>query len=181
MNKDINYPVKYAALKLKVLGGYDSNYTYITFGYIASKCYVVESFIKYYPNGDSSLSHKVVFPYSNLTSFISNKSIGNIVTPRYNSNNEIYPVEIISDLFDSYEDAKKYALEKNKEMENSLAMEVDLPLNSPYFNDEYEKVKEKFYDRLLICESYEKLVTQKTEDMKVSINREKCKTLKKYN
>ena len=84
-----------------------------------------------------------------------------MVTPRYNSNNEIYPVEIISDLFDSYEDAKKYALEKNKEIENSLAMEVDLPLNSPYFNDEYEKVKEKFYDRLLICESYEKLVHKK--------------------
>ena len=53
MYKDNNFPIKYAILELKEKGGYITNYEYIVRGYIVSKCWVVESSIKYFSDGDS--------------------------------------------------------------------------------------------------------------------------------
>ena len=69
MNKELNYPVKYAVLELKEVGGYSQGWEDITKGFIASKCFVVESKVKYLSDGSSKVSHKVVFPHKDYKTF----------------------------------------------------------------------------------------------------------------
>ena len=60
---NVNYPIKYAVLELR-----DENNA--TFGFIASKSYVIEDSIRYLPDGSNIEYHYVVFPYSNVVDYI---------------------------------------------------------------------------------------------------------------
>ena len=55
--KCINYPIKYAVLELKSRGGWLVGFRDITQGFIASKCYVVETNIVYHQDGGNSITH----------------------------------------------------------------------------------------------------------------------------
>ena len=171
MNKEINYPIKYTVLELKENGGYQAGYEDITQGFIVSKCYVIESSIIYNPDGSNVVTHKVVFPFKDIEEFkISlrngSENIGTAQIPRYDGSGSIYPISIVPDLYDSYEEAKVAAEEKNKEHRYNLI------LNKESIG--------KFETSLEICNKFERLVLAATEDMDISkeVNTNKVNTLK---
>ena len=59
--KEQNYPVKYAILDLKAQGGRNLAYRNISYGFIASKCYVLEKTTSY-KNCNPKQYYKVFFP-----------------------------------------------------------------------------------------------------------------------
>ena len=177
MNKEINYPIKYAVLELKEKGGYLVGYEDITQGFIASKCYVVESNIIYNSDGSNKVIHKVVFPFQDIECFKislrnSRQNIGNPEVPRYDACGRIYPINIVTDLFDSYESAKVAAIERNEEyIRNSLSkIPAPSPATLPIVNWQkyYEESKQKFENGLEICNLFEQLILTATEDMDIS-------------
>ena len=177
MNKEINYPIKYAVLELKEKGGYLYGYEDITQGFIVSKCYVIESSIIYNPDGSNIIIHKVVFPFKDIENFkISlrngNQNIGNVETPQYDACGRIYPTNVVTDLFDSYELAKETAKEKNEEHRCNLISKVPVPISARLSNSnwqkQYEELKQKFDNGLEICNLFEQLVLAATEDMNIS-------------
>ena len=172
MSKDNNFPIKYAILELKEKGGYITNYEDIVRGYIVSKCWLVESSIKYFSNGNSKFSHKVIFPYKDLdilkTSLRNDvEYIGERVTINYDFNYNPYPVDVVSELFDSYEDAKIIAEEKNRIMKNNIASKIYFSVLDPRFKQTLCDYENEFAIQLSICQLFEKLSLLETEDMTI--------------
>ena len=152
MTKEINYPIKYAVLELKERGGWAVGYEDITQGFIVSKCYVVGSNVVYHSDGTNTISYEVIFPFSDISSFKNSirngkKNIGDENIPHYDACNRPYPVNVVSDLFDSYEQAKEAAVEKNECFK--------------YLIKEYE-------ESLEVCNIFEQLVLEATENMCIS-------------
>ena len=171
MNDNINYPVKYAVLEIKEIGGWAVWFENVTLGFIASKCYVIESNILYDVNGNSQVIHKVVFPFNNIEKFKSslkngNKSIGNKTVPRYDADGRISPVNIVVDLFDSYELAKVAAMEKNDELRHRLILNMESNIDSS--NKQYVYLEKELENELAICYLFERAILEATEDMKIS-------------
>lgn len=158
MRENVKYPIKYAVLELRKSGGASVCYKDITLGYIVSKCYVMEVSIKNFPSGNNKVSYKVVFPFKDIDikniklalPEDNNYYIGEKTLPSYDANGEPYPIDEVSDLFESYEEAKKEA-----EVKNQKFLEI---------NKKSEDIKEQ----LTICQKYEKLVSLKTVDMNVT-------------
>ena len=170
MSNKLNYPIKYAVLELKEKGGYSVGYNDITQGFIASKCYVVESSIIYQPDGSNKISHKVVFPYQNIEKFkmsLRNGGyyIGEEEIPRYDANGMVYPVNVVSKLFDTYELAKIEADEKNEKYKINLSFKVPLKITDPKWKDQYYSLREEYEKRLVIANLFEELVLEKTKNM----------------
>lgn len=166
MNNENKYPVQYAVLELKEKGGYLVGYKDIIRGNIVSKCYVVESSIKYSSDGNKQIFHKVVFPFKSLETLklsLRNNSeyIGEKAAPGYDANNEPYPVDIVSDVFDTYEEANVKAQERNEKMKQ-LSVSDD---ETKRVLTEYEK---DFMGQLSICKLFERLALAKTEDMNIT-------------
>ncbi len=179
MNSESNFPIKYAILELKEKGGYITNYKDIVRGYIVSKCWVVESSIKYFSDGNSKLFHKVIFPYQDLNTLKTalrnnDEYIGERVTINYDCNYNPYPVDIVSELFDSYEEAKSIAEEKNKEMKKNIASKIYFSISDPRFKQTLSNYEHEFVEQLSNCQLFEKLAILETEDMTIteSINQE---------
>lgn len=177
MNKAINYPIKYAVLELKEKGGWSVKYEDITQGFIVSKCYVIESNIVYNPDGSNNIIHKVVFPFQDIETFKNSlingkQNIGKAEIPRYDACNRISPINVVTDLFDSYETAKEAAQEKNEEYECSIILQVPNPIDTRLSNsnwkEQYEILKQEFRARLEKCNLFEQLVLKATEDMTIS-------------
>lgn len=176
MSEEKKYPIKFAVLELKKHGGWIVGYNDITLGYIVSKCYVVESSIKYLPSGDTKISHKVVFPFKDINieklkldlQKEQQYYIGEKITPCYDTWGNSYPVDIVSNIFESYEEAKQEAEIKNKEIMKNLILEVSSQNSILKFKEEYENLKKQFTEQLTICQAFEQLVTIETADMDVS-------------
>ena len=177
MNKEINYPIKYAVLELKEKGGYLVGYEDITLGFIVSKCYVTESSIIYISDGSNKGIHKVVFPFQDIESFKMSlrngrQNIGNAEIPQYDACGRIYPINIVTDLFDSYELAKESAEEKNEEHRCNLISKVPTPipakLSNTNWQKQHEELKQEFENGLEICYLFEQLVLAATRDMDIS-------------
>ena len=181
MSKKINYPIKYAVLELKKSGGWSVGYEDITQGFIVSKCYVVESNIIYHSDGGSRVTRKVVFPFEDISclevSLMNGKqNIGEENIPSYDACNRPYPVNMVADLFDSYEEAKIIAEEKNEMCRNNLILEVIM--EEPKWKEKFEILKQEFEKRLELCNLFERLVLEATEDMKISEQESFAKILK---
>lgn len=173
MKEEKKYPIKYAVLELKKDGGYLVNYNDITVGYIASKCYLVKSSIEYLPSGKNKITHEVVFPYRDIKIFeLSLKNgfndIGKPISPSYDFSGDPYPVDIVSDVFETFEEANKQAIEKNKKLEENMIMQVYGSINRPEFKKNYEILKKQFNDQLSINQLFEQLVMVETENMHIS-------------
>ena len=180
MNNDTNFPIKYAVLELKESGGYITNYKDIIRGYIVSKCWVVESAIKYFSDGNAKVFHKVIFPYKDLdtlkTSLRNDKEfIGERITINYDFNYNPHPIDIASELFDSYDEAKVIAEEKNKDMKNHIASKVYFNTSDLKFKQTLSDYEQEWAKQLSICQLFEKLSLSETEDMTItdSINQDK--------
>ena len=177
MYKDNNFPIKYAILELKEKGGYITNYEYIVRGYIVSKCWVVESSIKYFSDGDSEFFHKVVFPYKNLDNLkmslrSDGRYIGKRVTINYDFNYNPYPVDVVKELFDTYEEAKIKAEEKNEEMKDNIASKIYFSISDPRFKQTLSEYERELEEQLSICQLFEKIALIKSKDMTITENTE---------
>lgn len=172
MSKKINYPIKYAVLELKEKGGWLVGYEDITQGFIVSKCYVVESNIIYNADGSYKITHKVVFPFTDIASLrISlmngcQNNIGEKNIPSYDACNKPYPINEVADLFDSYEEAKIIADEKNEGLKHNLILKVSI--SDSNWKEKYETLKSEFNQRLKLCNFFEQLVLEATERMELS-------------
>lgn len=162
--KEDNYPIKYAVLKLREEGRAYS----VTRGYIVEKCYVAESIIKNYGDRKSKIVHKVVFPFSNLAVFKealcrNYQDIGKKEVPEINldGNVDLSCVHYVSNLYNTYEDAKKEADEKNKEMEAEISLCIS-------YDRKLRKAKQKFKKEMTICNFFGKIALASTEDMKIT-------------
>ncbi len=177
MNKEINYPIKYAVLELIERGGWSVGYKDITQGFIVSKCYVIESNIVYNSDGSYKVMHKVVFPFRDIEMFKNSlrngrKNIGKPEIPKYDACDMIYPINIVTTLFDSYEQAKVMAAYKNNEYKKNLVFKIpdfwsNNFLNSNWKNQLHE-LEQEFLKNLEICNLFEQLVLAETEDMNIS-------------
>ena len=176
MTKELHYPIKYAVLELKEKGGYSVGYEDITYGFIASKCYVLGSSIRYNSNGSYSINHKVVFPYEDISCLeVSLKydktNIGNEQIPSFDACSRPYPINIVDSLFDSYEDAKLVAEEKNEEYRKSLvskAIARGVVTSSNY--DKYiEIIENDFDDKLKLSYLFEQLSLDATKNMDITL------------
>ena len=171
MSKEINYPIKYAVLELKKSGGWAVGYKDITQGFIVSKCYVVESNIIYHSDGKNKVTHKVVFPFEDISCLEvslmnGSQNIGEENMPSYDACNRPYPINIVTDLFDSYEKAKIIADGKNEECRHSLILKV--AMGNSNWKEKFEVLKQEFEQRLELCNLFERLVLEATEDMNIS-------------
>ena len=186
MQKQLNYPVKYAVLELKEKGGYLVGYKDITNGFIASKCYVVGTDIKYYSDGAFKISHRVVFPYDDISVFKSalqngRINLGELHLPHYDACNKPNPIWIVDHIHDTYEEAKSAAEEKNEEYKENLIMEVPMQRDAQLrecitsvsnWKKQYEVLTKEFEKKLEICNLFEEKVLTQTQDMEVSISKE---------
>lgn len=187
MTKEINLPIKYAILKLKLKSGYNAGYKDITQGFIVEKCYVLESNAKYNLDGTSNIKHKVVFPYKDLATFkasVENNlplDIGAPRLPKYNYIDDEFLIDVVDNLYDSYDLAKKNAEIKNEEYIKNVLMKIKNLSGEndiEYFN-QYKIMKEQFNKRLEACNKFEELVREATTNMDVSIDYDnKIKVLK---
>lgn len=167
---ELGYPIVYAPLQIKERGGYLNNYEIITLGHIVSKCYVLESIIKYLPNGDAELYYKVVFPYNDISALSDNKTdLGNPNIPSKTSD-----YDIVTEIFDNYDDAKKCVEDKNNLLElwlstykPTLLPDGDIDkynIQLERYNAEYAELKKE----LSLCKEFEKLVLNETKKMHIS-------------
>ena len=177
MNKEINYPIKYAVLELKERGGWSVGYKDITQGFIVSKCYVIESSIIYNADGSYKTIHRVVFPFSDIAAFkdslaYGKQYIGKPEIPRYDACGNIYPIDIVTSLFDSYEQARVMATYKNKEYKDNLVFEIPDFLSNNFLNSNWKEqinaLEQKFLQNLAVCNLFEQLVLRETKDMTTS-------------
>ncbi|MBR1413131.1 MAG: hypothetical protein IJ574_00475 [Bacilli bacterium] len=182
MYDNINCPIKYAVLELKEQGGFADNYEYQTKGYAVSKCYVLESKLKYLPNGDTKEEYNVFFPYKSLSWFkhslkiFHNPNLGNPREANLDRDGSVTNGDIVTAVFDTYEEAKKLADELNKELEIIARCEVSIA-------DENYKSKivpyiEKYQKEQAICEQFEQLAEELNKDMVVTKSDIKVKNLR---
>lgn len=153
MEKELKYPIKFAVLEIKERGPYEE----ITIGFIASRCYQLETTIKYHAEGNTSASHKVIFPLKDILEFknsIKGKRPynGSHINPRTVWGRE---EDIVDNLFDNYEEAHEKAVEQNINLRRKYAM---------YWLNDREKI-EKIIENIKICENFEQSVLTETEYM----------------
>lgn len=164
MKNNVLYPIKYGLLEIPNS----------TFGYVVSKCYVVEDTVKYYPNGSRQEYHKVVFPYPSIGNYLlkmrydaETKSLGIRNYPKYDMFNNICNTSVVRELFDSYEEAYVYATVKNQNLINELYEKIpfkhtdDIKLK----DEERERLSSRFQTDLETCERFERLILENTTDM----------------
>ena len=175
MTREINYPIKYAVLELKERGGWAVHYEEITNGFIVSKCYVIGSEVVYNSDGTSTIKHHVAFPYEDIetfkASFRNRKiNIGKENILHYDVNNKPWPIRIVSSIYDSYEEAKKDALDKNEDYKHNIIYNVPSPKGGLKLNwkEQYESLIKEFENNLELCNLFEQLVITETENMTVS-------------
>ncbi len=167
MELDLKYPVKYAILELKQNGGWINNYEKITQGFIVSKCYVMDSNIKFFSDGKSEESYKVVFPFSNNPNTeLSLKHIISNPNPTRAIDGTCFSSDTVSDLFDTYEEANALALKKNKELETKLVLEISIW--DPFWKEKKQKTKEQFSKKMELCHEIENWILNHTSYMKIS-------------
>ncbi len=176
MSEEKKYPIKYAVWELKKRGGWADGYKDITLGFITSKCYVVESSIVYLPNGDTKILHKVVFPFKdiNIEEFELDWQkgqklfIGKKIVPSYDASGNPHPIDIVSNVYESYEEASQEAEAKNQKISENIILQISESPITPEFREKYESLKKQFAKQLTMWQTLEQLVTSETTDMKVS-------------
>lgn len=113
-----NYPVKYAAIPIIEQVGWSHGMNelerkYDVACYIVSKCYLINDITKYKENGKSEKEYEVVFPYQKEQYYHWQRA-----EPSFNYNHACTNSNFVEKVFDNYEDALDFAIQKNKELCN---------------------------------------------------------------
>lgn len=170
MDEVVNYPVKYAVLELKQRGDQSVRFKEITKGFIASKCFIIESNIVYDHKGKGKIIHKVVFPYKDIEMFnnsIKNgrPNIGKPEIPYSRALNNTFKLNIVEELYDSYESAKTKARDLNEKHSKKLMRSVEDFFGDLDFKDQRENILKEFEDGLEMCYLFEQTIAYATMDM----------------
>lgn len=100
----MNYPVKYSVLNpIELTKRSELCYTYDVVGYFVSKVYVVGETVRYFDDGTSKKQYQIVFPYLNRTELLQ----GQRHVPEYDYDGTCSNARCVSEIFDSYEEAKQ--------------------------------------------------------------------------
>jgi hypothetical protein len=167
----MKYPIKYAVMEVREKGGTMIDYAPVVVGYIVSKCYICEEIIKHLGDGTEKIEYKVVFPYNNYNLFKDCESC-NIEydvkpnKPRYDENGDLIKYKFVSDLYDTFDDAKEAANNANTNL--LLSMFDAIKKYGKTFESRYLLFEKEFYKDLGKCLKYEKTITNLTEEMKIS-------------
>jgi len=169
--EEVKYPIKYGILEVSEPIGWPIGSESVKRGYIVSKCYLVESIIKYYPSGISKNFIKVVFPYKDFYNFkiAYMKKIDYLehqIVPQYDFQGSVYPVSVIDEYFDNYEEAKEVAVKKNQQLQVQKIVK-DFDLTNSIDKEKYIELNNKFLEELALCQKYEDYITAMTQDMKL--------------
>ena len=162
MEENLNYPIKYAVLELKINKGYESNYEDVTFGYIVSKCYVTNQNIKYFHDGTHEQTYEVVFPYKDIHTFKystllrENEFNEKAQTPIYSLNDTT-----VSMIFNTYEEAAIFKEQANNNFKRSIFMNYGTTNKAKTMLNEFKENQQ-------ICEKYEKIILEKNKHMTIT-------------
>ena len=157
-----DYPVKYAILELKAQGGRDLAYREVSYGFIASKCYLLEKTTSY-KNCNPKEYYKVFFPYNDFETYMSKfKSpiygVGKRNHLIFDDNNNPIKCTKVSKIFDTFEEAQELA----KKLREDYKYLLLLPASQKV------KMREEICDGLYLTEAYEELIEESTKDMEVT-------------
>ena len=167
MEKELNYPIKYAVQELKEHGGWEHNYEDITIGFITSICYVINQNTRYYFDGTNKTTYEVVFPYKDIHTFkYINTFIEKPDIPHFSLYNICLNSNEVSEIFETYEEAFIATEKANINMKKSIICKVS----------EYEKHLNKHNENLKICQQFEQIILEKTTNM--TITKDKISTKK---
>ncbi len=165
MEKELNYPIKYAIKEIRTREENMHGYSYFTQGFIVSKCYVLESVVKYNSDGSNSIAHKVVFPYSKFDNFIAamNLNIPYYEVPVKPIYNEIYSFDYVEKIYDSYEMANVEVFLKNEKLKKDLIQMVSL--TDLDWKEKLLQLQSNLVTSLELCKQYENYILENTRDM----------------
>lgn len=161
MQTYLNYPIKYAVQELKINKGYDSNYEDVTFGFIVSKCYIINQNITYHKDGTNTQTYNVIFPYKDIHNFIYSTLLRGYefnekpITTIYQYNCNTVPM-----IFDTYEEASIF-----KEQTYINFKKIILS----HYGTKYAKsILEEFETNKEISEKYEVIILAKTKELDIT-------------
>ena len=174
----INYPIKYAAMPIIEQVGWSHGLhelerEYGVVCYIVSKCYLISDLTKYTEDGRNVKQFEVVFPYQP-----GEFSRWKRVVPTYNACG--YPIDSnkVDVIFDSYEEALKYATEKNEKLCEKSWIYLRCT------KDIMEKIQEKkdeFNTKLDEYKLLEQQILLHTKDMEIGSNKRLSNVIKIIN
>ena len=164
---EYKYPVKYAVLEVRETGGWSNNYEDLIRGYIVSKCYVIESKERFYKDGNSKVSYKVLFPYKDISIYKmsinrGNTYLGDRLVPRLDACDNIYDTEVVSNVFDTKEEALILKDQLNIDLRKKCFN--IFWLQSHVWKEKVEEFKKSFDFELDMCNRYEAEIEKQTED-----------------
>ena len=171
----INYPIKYAAMPIIEQVGWSHGLhelerEYDVVCYIVSKCYLISDLTKYTEDGRNVKQFEVVFPYQP-----GEFSRWKRVVPTYNACG--YPIDSnkVDVIFNSYEEALKYATEKNEKLCEKSWIYLRCT------KDIMEKIQEKkdeFDSKLAEYKVLEEQILDNTYDMEIGKNKQLSNVIK---
>ena len=174
----INYPIKYAAMPIIEQVGWSHGLhelerEYDVVCYIVSKCYLISDLTKYTEDGKSVKQYEVVFPYQ-PGEFDRWKR----VFPTYNACGYCSDSNKVDVIFDSYEEALKYATEKNEKLCEKSWIYLHCT------KDIIEKIQEKkdeFATKLDKYKLLEQQILLHTKDMEIGSSKQLSNVIKIIN
>lgn len=165
--EELNYPIKYAILGIEEQVGWapglhEMERDYDICGYIVSKVYVVSETINYNINGTGKKSYQVVFPFISIAD--REKQI-----PKYNIYYECYNSIYVPNIFDSFDDAKSLATQKNRELRSRSYLPVSFGEKMTW-SERILKGQEQFDEKIKKYLEFEQYIYNETADMKITLD-----------
>ena len=158
MDQNLKYPIKYALLELKEHGGWEHNYEDIPLCYIVSPCYVINQNIRYYSDETTKTTYEVVFPYKDIHTYKYLKRFNEHSEKPHFSSYNCLNSNIVSNLFDTYEEANITAEIENKNKRKNIFCSVK----------NYNQILDTFNKNLEICKEFEQLVLERTKNIQIT-------------
>ena len=163
-----NYPIKYALIPItkqvgRSHGLNESKKEYGTICYIISKCYLIDEIKKYNINGTCEKKYKVVFPFQE-----GEYSEWHKEEPSFNLINGQCTNSIQTDnIFDSFDEAKKYKDRKNEDILEQHLVKVAGMVFEKY-KIKYKEIKDEFNKILSYYNNLQSEILNNTNNLEIN-------------
>ena len=115
---NLNFPVKYAVLKIQRQRAYNSDIE--TIGYVPAKCCLINEIKRHYADGKSKMFYEVVFSWNsrsynerNIDAIRSRE----VIFPEFNANDQCWNASIVDAVYDDLQKCQQQADKLNKEQQ----------------------------------------------------------------
>ncbi len=174
IEKKLKYPIKYAILPIEGKTNWYSDISgeqeYGTIANIVSKCYVIDEIKTFLSNGTSKIKYEVVFPY--VKKGKEDYEEFQKIVPEYNFYSQCTNSIIVTQLFNSFEEALAIADQANKKIMDYEIAFLSLDEN---FQEKLKSIKEKHQRTLDKYKKIERTIKEKTDG--IEITKTSCSTL----